>query len=81
VPVLSYSAATLVGITRLTEHEHWASDVFVGGLIGYLCGKQVVSRFNETRQKLRNPLISGTGIKREVTINQYGNQIGLSIRW
>jgi PAP2 superfamily. len=35
--------ATLVGISRLTERAHWASDVFVGGLIGYVCGKQVVA--------------------------------------
>jgi hypothetical protein len=31
----------------MIEHRHWASDVFFGGLIGYLCGKQVVA--NEKR--------------------------------
>jgi membrane-associated phospholipid phosphatase len=53
IPVLSYSMATLVGVSRLTEHAHWASDVFVGGLIGYVCGKQVVNRFNRLNP---NPL-------------------------
>lgn len=43
VPIIAYSLAGVVGVTRLIEHEHWASDVFVGGLIGYLCGKQVVN--------------------------------------
>lgn len=33
IPVISYTAATLVGISRLTEHEHWASDVFAGALL------------------------------------------------
>lgn len=52
VPVISYSLATMVGVTRLTEHEHWASDVFVGGLIGYLCGREVVSHFNKLYPKV-----------------------------
>ena len=42
VSPVAYSIATLVGITRLTEHDHWVSDVFAGACIGYLCGKQVV---------------------------------------
>lgn len=46
VPVISYSLASLVGVSRLIEHEHWASDVLVGGLIGYACGKQVTSAYN-----------------------------------
>ncbi|MCX6291780.1 MAG: phosphatase PAP2 family protein [Bacteroidetes bacterium] len=47
VPVLAYTLATIVGISRLTEHEHWASDVFAGACIGYLCGKQVVKHEKE----------------------------------
>jgi membrane-associated phospholipid phosphatase len=42
IPVIAYSLAGLVGITRMTEHTHWASDVFVGAWAGYLCAKQVV---------------------------------------
>ncbi len=47
VPVFAYTLATLVGVSRLTEHEHWASDVFAGACIGYLCGKQVVKHERE----------------------------------
>lgn len=43
MPYVMYSLAGIVAITRLIEHEHWASDVFVGGIIGYLCGRQVVA--------------------------------------
>lgn len=42
VPILAYSLAGLVGITRMIEHTHWASDVFVGAWAGYLCAKQTL---------------------------------------
>ena len=38
--------AGIVGVTRLIEHEHWASDLISGAVIGYLCGKQVVGNEN-----------------------------------
>lgn len=81
VPVICYSLATAVGISRLTEHEHWASDVFVGGLLGYACGKQVVKHFNKIHQ---TPLASRSmksKNKPEVTFIQAGNQVGLSLKW
>lgn len=81
VPVLFYSAATLVGISRLTEHEHWASDVFVGALLGYLSGKQVVNHYNRIHQNPFNPIQSKQKNNTEITIIQYGNQIGFSIVW
>jgi membrane-associated PAP2 superfamily phosphatase len=81
VPVICYSAATLVGISRLTEHQHWASDVFVGGIMGYLCGKQVVNHYNKTHQNHVNSLSSKSKNKTELIILQNGNQIGFSIEW
>jgi membrane-associated PAP2 superfamily phosphatase len=81
IPVICYSAATLVGISRLTEHEHWASDVFVGGIIGYLCGKQVVNHYNKTHPGLDNSLPSKSKNKSELMFIQDGNQIGLSLKW
>jgi hypothetical protein len=81
VPVLSYSAATLVGISRLTEHEHWSSDVFIGALMGYLCGKQVVAHFNETHLKAITSLSSKPENKAELSFFRNGNQIGLSLKW
>lgn len=46
VPILAYSAATLIGLSRLTENAHWASDVLVGAALGYLCGRQVVNNYH-----------------------------------
>ena len=81
VPILSYSLASLVGISRLTEHQHWASDVFVGGLIGYVCGKQVVAQFNKIHQNPGNPLLSRSKNKSELSFIQKGNQVGFSVKW
>ena len=81
VPVLFYSAATLVGISRLTEHEHWASDVFVGALLGYLSGKQVVNNYYRTHPDKQSPEFQQRKKNAEVTFIQNGNLIGLSVVW
>jgi membrane-associated phospholipid phosphatase len=38
LPVLMYSAASLVCVQRLYSHSHWASDVYYGALAGYGAG-------------------------------------------
>jgi hypothetical protein len=81
VPVLFYSAATLVGISRLTEHEHWGSDVFVGALLGYLSGRQVVNHYNKTHSDLLSGSKAEKKNKREITFMQYGKQAGISVIW
>lgn len=46
IPIISYSAATLIGLSRLTENKHWPIDILAGGMIGYLSGRQVVNNFH-----------------------------------
>lgn len=41
IPIVAYSIATLVGVSRITENKHWASDVLAGAALGYLTGRQV----------------------------------------
>lgn len=45
-PVL-YSGAALVGISRMYNNRHWASDVIIGAGIGTFAGLKVV-RFNDS---------------------------------
>ena len=81
IPIISYTMATLVGISRLTEHQHWASDIFVGGLIGYVCGKEVVGHYNNTHKNPDTLLLSKSKINPEFTFIQNGNQVGFSLKW
>ncbi|MGD0340781.1 MAG: phosphatase PAP2 family protein, partial [Bacteroidales bacterium] len=81
VPVISYSLASLVGITRLTEHKHWASDVFIGSLLGYACGKQVVAHFNKTHQNQADMSRAQSKSGSEVMFVQNGDQVGLAYIW
>lgn len=43
IGVSTYSMAALVGLSRLNDDRHWASDVLFGAVIGYGIGKLVHS--------------------------------------
>lgn len=51
VPPVAYGAATLVGLSRITENKHWTTDVIVGATLGYLCGRQVVNNYHRFEKK------------------------------
>ena len=46
VPIISYSIASLISLSRITENRHWATDVLTGAALGYMCGTQVVNNFH-----------------------------------
>jgi hypothetical protein len=46
VPILAYSAATSIGLSRIVQNQHWISDVMVGAALGILCGRQVVNNYH-----------------------------------
>lgn len=54
VPILAYSSASIIGLSRITENKHWATDVFVAAALGYLTGKQVVNNYHRYA-KLKSP--------------------------
>lgn len=50
VPYFAYTAASLIGFSRLTENKHWATDVIAGAAVGYLTGKLVVNNYHRYAQ-------------------------------
>lgn len=54
VPVVAYSAASLIGLSRIAENKHWLTDVVVGATLGYLTGRQVVNNYHRYA-KLKSP--------------------------
>lgn len=71
IPIVAYSSASLIGLSRITENKHWATDVLVAAALGYLSGKQVVNNYHRyaklkaTKQK-----------KSTVSFNlQYNNRV------
>ena len=49
VSAASYSVASMVGVSRIMEQTHWASDVFVGSIVGYYSTK-LVEKLNNNPQ-------------------------------
>jgi membrane-associated phospholipid phosphatase len=55
-----YSAATFVGLSRMVDDQHWASDVLLGAAIGELCGRIVARHHTKGKRKfVLAPIISG----------------------
>lgn len=48
--LLWYSVATTVTVSRVTGREHFASDVVVGGAIGYLIAKHIYHKHHDAKQ-------------------------------
>lgn len=61
VPILAYTLASTVGVTRMIEHQHWSSDVLVGGAIGYLCSRQICRH-----DKRSNSISQTSGNKKKI---------------
>jgi membrane-associated phospholipid phosphatase len=42
VPILAYTLATGVALSRVTEGKHWLSDCLVGSVLGHIIGRLVM---------------------------------------
>lgn len=62
---LAYGAATGISVARVSGEQHWPSDIFVGGVTGYLIGKSIYKSHHD-------PAIDGT---------QYGTFVKTSPTW
>ena len=68
--LISYSLAACIGLSRLTEHAHWASDIFAGACVGYLCGHSVIE-YNSTEQIQSSEKAENIEVKKGSTRPQF----------
>lgn len=47
IKILCYVPAVLTAVSRVYQDKHWASDVFLAGVIGYSVGSWVTSKHEE----------------------------------
>lgn len=76
VPVTAFSLASLISASRAGARKHWASDIFVGGSLGFMIG-----RF--TYRRNHNPDLPGSKVSRtDRLIPQVGfGRNGPSLSW
>ena len=70
VPILSYTVATAVGLSRVYDHRHWLSDTVAGAAIGIAVGNLVCHRKNKNSQVVVVPISSNgvRGVKLALTL-------------
>lgn len=52
VPPVAYGVASLVGLSRIHDNAHWATDVVAGAAVGYFTAKGVTYLYDVVNQKL-----------------------------
>jgi membrane-associated phospholipid phosphatase len=78
VPIVSYTVATLVSASRLTENKHWATDLIGGALLGWACGTQVVNNYHRYAKLVRTGQLQKKKKKGDISLNvQYQQRVGL----
>ncbi len=66
IPIISYTLATLTGLSRVTEKAHWLSDVFLGAVLGHTIAEFIIKR-DRLRNLSINPYVSSDGIKLSIS--------------
>jgi membrane-associated phospholipid phosphatase len=63
VQIPAYTFALSVAFQRVNASKHWASDVLVGGTLGYLIGTAMVNRFgSDSNAAIIQPLVNDKGV-------------------
>jgi membrane-associated phospholipid phosphatase len=72
VPWLAYPIAAGTALSRVNDDRHWASDVFLGGVLGTLVGKLVVRG---------NPFLARNGIDLEPFHQDGASGLNVTLRF
>lgn len=74
VPPVAYGMATLVGLSRIHDNKHWATDVMAGAALGFMTAKTTYYLLNQAEKQLQKRKINIY-----VTPNVSANAIGLNL--
>ena len=78
---LLFGGASVVGLSRMYDDKHWASDVVMGAAIGTFAGLKTV-RFNHTRTGNRiDRWLLGDAIPHVTPAPDGALSIGVGVRW
>ncbi|MBC3542397.1 phosphatase PAP2 family protein [Rufibacter sediminis] len=55
IPTVAYGMATLVGLSRINDNKHWASDVLAGAALGYITGKATYWGYHKVKKHWQKP--------------------------
>lgn len=69
VDVLAYSVATLCALSRVHNNKHWASDIFIGAVIGHLVAKKICSFDRDRNSKKVSIGFQYTPHRKAITVN------------
>lgn len=53
VPPVAYGIATLVGLSRINDNAHWATDVIAGAVVGYVSARGTLYLYDMVNQQLK----------------------------
>jgi|GEM_PF-3161229 membrane-associated phospholipid phosphatase len=69
IPYASYGIATIVALSRITESAHWASDCFVGALMGIFSTKVVIYLNQKYSSGSLSPVVSNKYLGAQYSLN------------
>jgi hypothetical protein len=82
VPIVAYSTATIVSLSRFTARKHFASDILAGGAMGWFIGRYVfLEHLDPNIHKRFNPTLAKFVPEVMPTFNPGSRSYGLSLAW
>jgi len=69
VDVIAYSLASLAAFSRIHDDKHWASDVFIGSVLGYFVAKKIADLNRPGDRKRLSLGFQATRTRQSLTLN------------
>ena len=81
-PIIAYTTASLVSISRFTARKHFASDILAGGAMGWFIGRYVfLQHLDPNIHKRFNPAASKYMPQIAPMFDAGSHSYGISLAW